>query len=292
MKPNVAPHLTLALILITLSSCSTAVENVGEETISSDVALETVAQAQTDLYTLDSGEKIPIDRSIMGDYFLPESFRDLVENSDTVVIGTPIESIEESESFIYRASDGALMDAYSVTEFETESVLKGNISRDSVIKIGQSVVLLNENELIGSSSQSIEESSSFLYGAIDNYSPIRKGSKYILFLSPGSTRSDVYFPTGIAAGRVNVDGTDELPVESQSLRKIRDYAVLLYQTASRSPLPNVLEGIVEQSDSDFVQVPINPDDIEPLPPELQNIPDVDVEVPEPIIEELPPAIDR
>ena len=289
-KHKLAASFVACLTLVVGVGCSTIKDNISDGIVST----EETSQEQTEVYTSESGKKIPIAR-MMGNYLVLNNFRELVETADIIVIGEAVESLEESESFIFRASDGALTSAYSVTEFRVDNVIKGDVSSEMTINIGQSVAIIDQEALIESSSAESEEVGSVLYGVIDNYSPIKKGAKYILFLGPGSTRSDVYFPTGVAAGRVNVDGTDELVIELPEQQKIRDYAILLYQTIQQSPLlnvQNILSTVVAQSDLDFVEPQFDPDSFEPLPPHLQNLPDVDVDVPEPTVEELPPATER
>ena len=86
----------------------------------------------------------------------------------------------------------------------------------------------------------------------NNYRPVKKGSKYILFLyKRNDIATDVYFPLYYALGRFNVDGTDELSYglyfEASTQLKNRDDVMALYRAAVRNE--KNLDQLVRQSDS-------------------------------------------
>lgn len=242
------------------------------------------------VYTTDVKQKIPIVYTD-GSFITAQSFAGLVQQSDAIVIGEPLESIEDSEVRLsVSESDGSLDSFFSVTRFNVEKALKGDFQNGRTISIGQSIAVLSNADL----GISGENSAAFQLISLtqENYRPIRKGARYILFLKKGLAQgADVYFPTGNVAGRVNVDGTDELPNESAVERKIQQYARQAYTTAVQNPGRNPIPSLVEQSIRDFPTPLVNLDDpdINRLP---SNIPNVRVQPGRQTTRTLPPASRR
>lgn len=242
-------------------------------------------------YTTDSGEILPVVR-LHGSFISPDSFRQMVERSSVIVIGEPLESIEQSEVRLTRTiPDGSFGEAFSVTKFRIDKSLTGEFQDGDTIDIGQSVAILSAKDIGMSENQGSEDLELFSF-ARENYLPIKAGSKYILFLGRGLAQgSDVFFTVGNSIGRVNVDGTDELAINSPEEQKIRSYAVALYQAAiqNQGQGQNLVETIVEESDLDFPRLPIEDIGAERLP---SNIPNVGVEPALQETEILPPANQR
>jgi hypothetical protein len=208
---------------------------------------------EEDFYLSDNGEKLPINSiaAELLDTIMPQSFRQVAERADAIVIGTPLESLEESE--VKKGNrEAGMPDRFSVSDFEIERVLKGDFQTGDTMSLGQDVVISDRDRLPVSHKNWNRRA--LVLNTPKEYRPVRKGSTYILFLYK---RNDAYFPIFYALGRFNVDGTDELNYEPYGAMpaqlKIRDYALELYQAAMKEPDQNPLTRIVEQSDSAFVE---------------------------------------
>lgn len=281
------------MLAIAGAACSVPIEtqkNLPDSKEISDVGDRSDISVEEETYTTDSGEILSVVR-LHGAFIPLESFRQMVERSDTIVIGEALESIEQSEVRLTRAvSDGSFAEAFSVTEFRIDDSLVGEFKSGDTIDIGQSVAILSARD-IGMSEGQDSEGLELFSSARENYLPIKAGSKYILFLGRGLAQgSDVFFTVGNSLGRVNVDGTDELRIDSPEEQKIRSYAIALYQaTQSQGQSLNLVETIVEESDLDFPRLPIEDIRAERLP---NNIPNVGVEPAPQETEVLPPANQR
>lgn len=285
----------LTCMLIALGTACSSPNHMQKSSINGgeDIELEGIDSgfAEEETYITDSGEVLPVVR-MHGSFIALNSFREMVERSSVIVIGEPLESIEQSEVRITRTlPDGSFGEAFSVTRFKIDKSLIGEFQDGDTINIGQSVAILSAKDIGVSENQGSEELELFSF-ARENYLPIKAGSKYILFLGRGLAQgSDVFFTVGNSIGRVNVDGTDELAIDSPKAQKIRSYAIALYQAAvqNQDQSQNLVETIVEESDLDFPRLPIQDIGAERLP---NNLPNVGVEPAPQETEILPPANQR
>jgi hypothetical protein len=219
---------------------------------------------EKDFYLSDNGENLPINSiaAELLDTVMPQSFRQVADTAEVIVIGEPLESLEESE---VKVQDDGMKGEFSISDFEIESVLKGNFQAGDMISLGQDVAI-SDDEIYRLPVTHENWNARFPGKALpslvlttpNNYRPVKKGSKYILFLYKRTDAgTDAYFPIYYALGRFNVDGTDELNYEPYgempNQLKIRDYALELYQAVMKEPDQNLLTRIVEQSDSAFVE---------------------------------------
>lgn len=143
-----------------------------------------------------------------GSIIAPKDVEDLIAKSDIIVIGKPTQSITESTPLIQRDFGGY---AISQTEFKVQRVLKGASYSDTLL-IGQQAAIVADR-ITGKS---------FLQ-VFDDYQPLVKNAKYILFLNKGLNGSALYFPVGVYYGKFNVDGTDkaENKIENSDFKLIR-----------------------------------------------------------------------
>jgi hypothetical protein len=208
---------------------------------------------EKDFYLSDNGERLPINSiaAELLDTLSPQSFREVADRADAIVIGEPLESLEESE---VKVQNEAVDYEFSVSDFEIERVLKGDFQASDIMSLGQDVAISDEEIYRLPVTHENWNARTLVLNTPQNYRPVKKGSKYILFLYKRSdSGTDVYFPIFYALGRFNVDGTDELNYEpygpTPNNLQIRDYAIALYQAAMREPNQNPLAEIVEQSDT-------------------------------------------
>jgi hypothetical protein len=201
-------------------------------------------------YKTDAGETLPIQWAIACG-FSATSFRELESRAEVIVIGEPLESIEASEIV-----PGEGYNAYSITDFKVETALKGSFQAGDTLPYSQSAAILSNRDMsfpeeAGIPIEVTQSSEKYLYlSASENYRPVRKGAKYILFLSQG-LGTDTYFPVGMESGRYNVDGTDEINYSLPEQRQIRDYALALYNATRQNPAHNPLVEILALSDQTF-----------------------------------------
>ena len=167
--------------------------------------------------------------------------------------------------------------------------LKGDFQAGDIIQIGQSAAILRGTDF---GPRGTGDELRLILFAPENYRPLKKGANYILFLNQGlAYGSDLYFPAAHTAGRVNIDGTDELTIEMPVQQRIREHAIKLYQAAMKAPNKNPLVQIVQQSDRDFGETPVTIGAVE-RDPTFRDIPDVEVKPIRETVEILPPAIER
>ncbi len=212
---------------------------------------------EEDLYLSDNGEKLPINSitASLLDTIEPQTFRQVAEGADVIVIGKPLESLEASE--VKRQDDG-MQGAVSVSDFEIERVLKGDFQTGDTMSLGQDVAISDDERHRLPVGHKNWNRRSLVLTTPNNYRPVKKGSTYILFLyKRNDAGADAYFPIFYALGRFNIDGTDELKYDPYGFMpnqiKIRDYALELYQAAMKDPTQNPLARIVEQSNAAFVE---------------------------------------
>ncbi|MEH1927694.1 hypothetical protein [Nostoc sp.] len=132
-----------------------------------------------------------------GSIIVPKDIEDLIAKSDIIAIGKPTQSITESTPLIQRDLEGYVTQAISQTKFKVQRVLKGALYSDTLL-IGQQAAIVADRI----------RGKSFLQ-VFEDYQPLVKNAKYILFLKKGLNGSPLYFPVGVYYGKFNVDGTDQ-----------------------------------------------------------------------------------
>ena len=251
-------YMIIGAISVVGVSCGRVEKPVQEATDRKAVAEsqdEDTRYFEEDLYVTSSEEKLPINaiRAQMLCTILPENFRQVVEGADAITIGKPLESLEESEIKVH---DDITRYEFSVTDFAVETVLKGSFQDGDVIRLGQDIAILDDKIYrLPVGHENWNEKTSVL-STPSNYRPVKKGSKYILFLYKRTdVGADIYFLVYYALGRFNVDGTDEIDyepyLEMPMYLKIQVYVIALYLAATQDPGQNSLSRIVEQSDATF-----------------------------------------
>ncbi len=148
---------------------------------------------------------------VEGDIIIPKDIEDLIAKSDIIVIGKPTQSIAQSTPLIQRDSEGYVSVAISQTEFKVQLAIEGASSSDTLL-IGQQAAIVPDKNTAKS-----------VLRVFDDYQPLVKNAKYILFLKKGLNGSPLYFPVGVYYGKFNIDGTDsaENQIESPHLKLIR-----------------------------------------------------------------------
>ena len=148
---------------------------------------------------------------VEGDIIVPKDIEDLIAKSDIIVIGKPTQSIAESTPLIQRDHEGYISVAISQTEFKVQRAIKGASSSDTLL-IGQQAAIVTDKKTDKS-----------VLRVFDDYQPLVKNAKYILFLKRGLNGSPLYFPVGVYYGKFNIDGTDlaENKIENPHFKSIR-----------------------------------------------------------------------
>jgi hypothetical protein len=161
-----------------------------------------------------------------GQIIAPRSFEAMVNTADLIVIGRPSQSIAESTAIIKRDSEGYLNSAASQTAFKVSQVLKGTIDSKNIL-IGQQAAIVKEK---GDASYSMI--------TLEEYQPLVKNAKYILFLKKGLDGRPWYFPLGVYFGKINLDGNDQGEKKAnfaQEVRVIQAAALKRYQAEVSQP---------------------------------------------------------
>jgi hypothetical protein len=266
------------------------------EAVESDIKSDLGESNTVNYYTLDVGKQIPVMQA-MGSFRGVESFKELVDSSDVVVVGRPLLSLEESEVRLSILEEtNTITGIFSTTPFSIETVLKGSFRSGEKIIFSQSLAILSRAEmpipkdLANRMPPLTNPDEVFLLSySREEYRPVKVGSSYLLFLRRGSVAgSDVYFPVGDTFGRVNVDGTDELSLREPVENKIEQYAKRAFREAQRNPNSNALATVINESEGDFPAIPEDPN-LERGP---ENIPNVGVVAPREITRNLPPLSRR
>jgi hypothetical protein len=155
-----------------------------------------------------------------GSITAPRSLTEMVDKSDLIVIGRPTQSVVESTALVKRDSEGYINEAISQTEFQVSRVLKGNFNLKKIL-VGQQAAIVKD-----------KGDKAYAMLVFDDYQPLVKNSKYILFLRKGQNGSPLYFPSGVYFGQINVDGSDQGAKKAtfgQEVRAIQADALSRYQ---------------------------------------------------------------
>ncbi len=176
----------------------------------------------------NSNYKLPIQFN-PANHMIYETNEELEKDSDLIIVGKiktdfeqsqPIvveqkkagtEKLRESQSVVVKDKIG-IVDYYTITPVDVKKVVKGSFSEKQVKVIEAGAV--------------VEEAGKTKYiMARENFSPLQKNSKYLLFLkkidpSTYPNLADVYSIISINQGKFNADGTDkkELDVEGKNDR--------------------------------------------------------------------------
>jgi hypothetical protein len=132
-----------------------------------------------------------------GQIIAPRSLEAMIETADLIVIGRPSQSIAESTAITKRDSEGYLNTAASQTEFKVSQVLKGKLDSKNIL-VGQQAAIVKE-----------KGDATPVLMVLEEYQPLVKNAKYILFLKKGLDGRPWYFPLGVYFGKINIDGNDQ-----------------------------------------------------------------------------------
>lgn len=132
-----------------------------------------------------------------GSLIIPTGFQDMIDRSDLVIIGRPLQSMAESTAVVKRDSEGYISFAVSHTEFKISRVIKGS-SPSNTILIGQEAAIVKD-----------KGDSIYVMRVMDEYQPLVKNAKYVLFLKKGLAGSPAYYPFAAYYGKVNLDNRDK-----------------------------------------------------------------------------------
>ncbi|MBJ6362414.1 hypothetical protein ACFOQM_14095 [Paenibacillus sp. GCM10012307] len=127
-------------------------------------------------------------------YLSYHSAEELFQEADLIVIGSTEQAFRDREHMNSPlASKGPLQDFYTVTTVNVDRVIKGQISENTEIRVGEPV----------SYSQGLDGISKITR---PNYKELQKGSKYLLFLKKND--KGCYFVMSGNLGKYNIDRTD------------------------------------------------------------------------------------
>ncbi len=135
----------------------------------------------------------------MADFLIPENFEEIHKNSDAIVIAKTQEEITDREVSVNYLEDGHIDTFYTDTDIEIIDIF--DQSSESTISIGDTIKLRENFVLM----QDEEKEYILIY---DNYTPLKKGSEYILVLTQGGVETDIYYNEAWNLSKFNIDGTD------------------------------------------------------------------------------------
>jgi hypothetical protein len=153
-----------------------------------------------------------------GNYITFDSVENLSNTADLIIIGQPVNNLSESKriskkntgktndkvelntSLVYTDEDGKIVDYQTVTPVKVKKVLKGN-PKDKLIGVSQGGAVVDAN------------SQPFVM-ASEGFTPLDKGSKYILFLkeidaSEFPNMAGIYSIISVNQGKFNLDKSDK-----------------------------------------------------------------------------------
>jgi hypothetical protein len=153
-----------------------------------------------------------------GNYIAFDSVESLSSISDLIVIAQPLNNLSESKkiskknseklkdkielntSLAYTDEDGKIIDYQTITPVKIKKILKGN-TQDKVISVSQRGVVIVAN------------SQPFVM-TTEGFTPLEKGSKYILFLKAIDTSTfpnmaGIYSIISVNQGKFNLDKSDK-----------------------------------------------------------------------------------
>jgi hypothetical protein len=113
----------------------------------------------------------------------------LINNADLILIGTPINDIEDEQA----------INNFTLRDIKIEKVIKGNVIGDHML-IGEIATVKNGTTL---------------YIECAHYSVAQKGKHYLFILARGNSPlvDDHFFIMSINQGKFNIDGTDREEIE-------------------------------------------------------------------------------
>ncbi|MCY7484242.1 hypothetical protein [Paenibacillus alvei] len=131
-------------------------------------------------------------------YIGADNASDLVEMSELIIVGTPIEEFEERDHKVVYFNLSAIQDFYTITEMKVEQVLKGNWD-ESTLPVIEPISYI----------QSIDGKRKL---TSDDYTEMEKGKKYLVAL--GKNTNGNYGVINMENGKF---GLDEENINYQSL---------------------------------------------------------------------------
>ncbi|PIC70766.1 hypothetical protein CSV77_07550 [Sporosarcina sp. P16b] len=181
-------------------------------------ACGTANTKQTDLSGVDlnDGEKEWYEYELVmpsADFLEPQNFDEIQKNSSAIVIAKTNESLSERKSTVRNNETGHVETFYTDTTIEIIDILEQ--SSDSEISKGDKVSYREYYAL--------REDNDREYILIyDNYTPLKKGSGYILVMTKSEENNELYYNEAWNLAKFNIDGTDPYdflfdPQQSNSL---------------------------------------------------------------------------
>lgn len=126
-----------------------------------------------DFYVLSSVKTV----SVQADYMGYTNSADLEKAAEIILVGRPIQKLEDRQKIETAYSDGTLQDFYTLTELEVEKVLKNTTSEN--IQTGKTFVAIEpivmDQGLTGKTKLTLED-----------YSEMKENHHYLVFLKEGS----------------------------------------------------------------------------------------------------------
>ena len=158
-------------------------------------------------------------------YDIPE---ELESSADLIIVGRPQTSLEDSQStsilesekaknqprtnqsVVVRNDQGSIIDRYTITSVKAQKVFKGKVEAKEIMVLQPAAVVQEPNQ------------SPFI-SLVEDYSPLKKNVKYLLFLKQVDTATypnlaGVYSIMSVNQGKFNFDKVDsgETNVEGQN----------------------------------------------------------------------------
>lgn len=167
-------------------------------------------------------------RPSLANYKTYDDTDELESTAELIIVGKPQASLEDSqptsipesekskkkhtvnESVVVRDEQGFIVDRYTITPVKVQKVLKGKVE-EKEIKVLQPAAVVQES------------SQPPFISLIEDYSPLKKNTKYLLFLKEVDTATypnlaGVYSILSVNQGKFNFDKTDaeEASVEGRN----------------------------------------------------------------------------
>lgn len=154
--------------------------------------------------------------SISGKYIGFDSFQQMEEESDLIVIG---KKITTKENIVELDSTNAYTDAYSLADFKIKKVIKNKTDKDLTKKDNITVMeyAAHDTDAYGKER----------FFHLEDYNPMKDNKHYVLYLRESRTDLGVYLIRGAVFGKVPLDTTEE--IENKEVKNIVQQAKEKYK---------------------------------------------------------------
>lgn len=145
------------------------------------------------------GEKDYKTISVDGKYKTYKEVKDLVQDTELILLGSPTEDFSKRKHVeVVNELDNSTEDAYTLTNFKIDRVIKSPseeiFNKDDIIEFVEPVGLMQDSNR------------NKIKVVLDEYSELKKGSKYIIFLKKNAYGKYSLIFNNL--GKYNVDNTD------------------------------------------------------------------------------------